>query len=332
MKKKLAYTTCLIGLYALLSTGCQKQLVEQLDFKTGKPAQQLANKTNKCRLVAFVSEDFFSGLGEYYTFNEQGLVATYSVDLYGLLATNHYDDKGRLISGSISASYGNFDVFFEYSNNHISREIWYIAGTDVVDDTVQNIYNVKGQLIKRVSTNYGLIINLAYDENGNNIFNEALDSEGGLVQRAFFTFGKAIKNPETTLPGLPDYNYIYLNNPINKWRHTSSTLYFPDADGNPELVYAQDPSLSTLVAGDQNYAASQVFYDATNDLMIHSSWTMENCGGKAPVNSGKPAVSQAAGSKRPLQLSDRLSPLLKKNASTLIKENQLLRQQLKKSK
>ena len=133
MKKNLLTACSTLLFFLLLFTSCIKEIFEK----------------DTCLLVRWQGLD--DGYLRTLHYNDRGLLDQWkeTAPLYSSdqLSTFEYDnnkrvsklkfyDQNKLLSTVIPV----------YKNGHITEELWYIANTETLDDTVVNTYNANGRL------------------------------------------------------------------------------------------------------------------------------------------------------------------------------------------
>jgi hypothetical protein len=214
----------------------------------------------------------------------KGLVNDYEIYVFGTVyvhAKMQYDKNGRLVKGRISFDNVTYqDVVFEYEKNRIVKETFYEAGTSNVVDIGLTTYNNKGQVIRREDPFYDLYTTFEYDAAGNNVVNELRYlSSNFLVVRIVFDYNKHIKNPATARPGLPSYDWWYINQVTSPFEPTEWDEYQGDGVGGEFMTYDEDPSKTIITPTTQNLAGKRTAFDNIFAAQNYQYWEYENCGG-----------------------------------------------------
>ncbi len=285
---------CALLVCTAIFTSCERSI--DVKTRTVTVSQSAANEaaSNKCRLVAADNWNGFTT--ETYHYNAEGLVSDCQVNLLGSLfmhATMQYDNKGKLITGTLS--YDNitvYDVVFEYENDRIVKEVIYEPGTSIIADYTVSTYNQKGQIVKRESPPFNLYATFTYDAVGNVITDDVY-----LIDNDHFYFGIAFqynmpfKEPKSARPGMPPFSWWWLDELTSPFLPNGRDEFAGDDFGERFQIYDEDPSLTVINSAAQNLAADRLSIDNFFGGQFYSSWLYENCGGKNTLN--KPASTPA---------------------------------------
>ncbi|HEY7568785.1 MAG TPA: hypothetical protein VH762_14505 [Gemmatimonadaceae bacterium] len=245
-----------------------------------------------CQVVRNLGQD---GFLQTYRYDSRGLLSRWD-DGFGSLLPQ-YDSKGVVVrSKYMIGDVTLVSIAYEYVAGKIAREVWFNGGSDVVEDILVNTWNARGQLIKRESLPFGVLTTFQYDALGNAYQVDVLGTNGFLFLSNTYTFNAPVKSPDLTLRGLP-YGLQFLNYVFNPRRQTSAKAVVSDAEGNRITLFDQDPQKSVLVAGKQQFALFQNFFDKLSGTFYAQTWTYGNCAGNnfPPDN---PGAQLLAGNKR----------------------------------
>jgi hypothetical protein len=291
MKKNLLLSISSLLIAVLMLYSCQKEtLTGENEILTGEKDVNISDalkpsdlSKNNCRLVfTDYNGGFFT---DDYLYNTNGLVSNFKNHFLGniyVYANMQYDTKGRLVTGTISyddVTY--YDVVFEYDKDRIVKETVYEHSTSTVVDQTFNTYNQKGQIIRRDDPIYDLYTTFEYDAVGNNLTSELrFIGSNFLVVRNVFNYDMHIKNPSTARPGLPSYNWWYINEVISPFEHTEWDEYWGDGEGGEYLAGDEDPAKTVINPTMQNHALNRLGYDNISGTEHYQYWEYENCGGK----------------------------------------------------
>lgn len=290
-------------LFGCLFSSCQRTIdfSNNLENLSPPPAEAA---TNKCRLVfTNYGDGYFT---DTYEYNAKGLVSDFKSVWFGSLAvhaTMQYDAKGRLVAGTQSYDGADpVDVVFEYENNRIVKESYYETGTDNLVDLVINTFNLKGQLVKRDGPLYEIYCIFEYDAVGNCTMNEVRLYDGYFIFRNEFKYGNPAKDPSTVRPGMPPFNWWWINEVSSPNAPLEIDQYVDDGIGGEFKAYDEDPDKTIITTASQNLVGSRLTWDDAFGIEYYQYWEYENCGGKS--------VSSARGQKPARVLNQRSKDIL----------------------
>lgn len=259
----------------LLVAGCKKELKETNPETDLQTAEAKRNHKNECQLVSDASE--FGT--DTYKYNHRGLVDEWNISAYDGYYKMEYNARGRLIksrfySGGVLVN----TIKFFYRDDRVVKEIWYNGDTEEKTDEVFYQYNRKGKMLKMQSFMVDYYTLYDYTSDGN-VSGWNFYFGGSLLYTAQNTFFHHRKNPYLAIPGL-DYGFAYLNGAIfqNKWYPTSEKLITYDEEGNPQVVYDQDPRRTIVQANRRNYVTASDHFDVITQEYFHFRFGYENCG------------------------------------------------------
>jgi hypothetical protein len=232
------------------------------------------NRGQFCQVVRNLGQD---GFLQNYRYDSRGLVSKWD-DGFGSYLPQ-YDAAGvlnraRYMLGDITLA----SIAYEYSAGKIVKEVWFNGATGLIDDILVNTWNANGQLTRRESVPFGVFATFQYDALGNAYQVDVMTNTGLLLLSNTYTFQAQVKNPELTLRGLP-YGPQFLNHVFNPRRQTSAKAVVSDLEGNRVTLFDQDPQRSVLVAGQQQFALFQNFYDKLSGTYYAQTWSYANCNG-----------------------------------------------------
>ncbi len=245
------------------------------DSNSVRHAVSLAeNPGQACQVVRNLGQD---GFFQQYRYDSRGLVSRWD-DGFGSYLPQ-YDAKGvlsraRYVFGDITLA----TIAYEYIADKVAKEVWVNGATGLVDDILVNTWNANGQLTRRESVPFGVFATLQYDALGNAYQVDVLGTDGFLFLSNTYTFLAPVKSPDLTLRGLP-YGPQFLNYVFNPRRQTSAKAVVTDASGNLITLFDQDPQKSVLVAGQQQFALFQNFFDKLSGTFYAQTWSFNNCVG-----------------------------------------------------
>lgn len=225
-----------------------------------------------CALVLNKGDE---GFREEYRYNADGLVGFW-VDQFGGQASFVYDNRRRLKNAVFTDGVSTYNIDFVYKGGRIVRELAYDAATGALADIVVNSYNETGQLVRRESYAFDFYATFAYDAVGNAYQVDVLGVGGYLYIATTFSFTMDVKNPNLALHGLP-YGVPYINQVHGPWRQTAAKSIITDANGDPLVLFDQDPYKSILRAGSENYAVYQSLFDKLSQTFFNQKWEYQNC-------------------------------------------------------
>jgi hypothetical protein len=262
--KRTFLPAAVVSILLLLFTGCKKE-----------------HFNNQCRLTSWEGLD--DGYVRSLQYNNDGLVSGWhEVAPLGDVDqdfTFEYNNYKRLISLRFY-DHGTFlyTVKPVYENGRIKKEIWYIEDTETTDDTVLNTYNLKGQVIKRESLNYGYFAAFKYDDIGNATQIDVMGTDGTWFQTEYLEFKKPVREPMNAVPGNVTYPIQYINYNIDKLKYTYYKAYGPDENGDVVTFYELDTEKSVpLTAGAEGYAVYYNTFDNVSQLFNRQIWKYDNC-------------------------------------------------------
>lgn len=289
MKKKLISLSTLLAFVLLLFTGCQKekQLMEETpvaDENGSKSLQSLNkddNEKNQCRLISLNSNFGFTST---VTYNQKQLAKTWALSWDNNenidLGTFQYNNKGLLTSGKYSFNGIPFldGVPIYDRKDRVNKVIWYEPSTSNIVDEVFFTYNNRGHMVRQQSFIWGVDTRMVADAQGN-YSRYDIYIDGILLQSGVYTHYRSNKNPWTAITG-QSFNLLYYSFVFSKWWETSESVIFYDEDGNPHFYWDQDPSLTKMKLGKQNYLVDGKFYDRLTGDLYHYWFDYEDCGKK----------------------------------------------------
>lgn len=264
MKKNLLPVCSMLLFFLLLLTSCKKE-----NFF----------KKDTCRLERWQGLD--DGYLRTLHYNDQGLLdewkemnPQYDIDQ---LSTYEYDHNKKLTRMKLY-DHNKFinTVILVYERGRIEKELWYVADTQTLEDTVVNTYNSKGRIVKRESFYLDAYALFTYDTDGNVINAEVKGTDGTLYGEYIQSFDKPVKEPMMAVPGLP-YPIPYLNYMLSKLKYTYLKDFGLDAEGNVVTFYELDPEKSTLREGPERYATYYKTFDKVSGLSNRQIWEYQNC-------------------------------------------------------
>lgn len=273
MKQRLLNLTSVMLLGILLLTGCKKE-VEPLTTadQTGTENDLLGIKS--CRLTKiWYSPDAYVK----FHYNSHGLAdkwITHFDDNTEEVYDIEYDASRRMKKATYSYE-GEFlnTIRFVYSGRNITKEIWYDPAGDVYM-TIYDSYNFLGQITKRENT---LGVKVLFSNNliGNTPrIKTYVDNELSVAYE--YTYLQPNQNPFKAIPGIP-FGFPYMELTFSAWWETSekATEYI---DGEPTVLYADDPNQTVMTFGNHHTLASLFDYDYFNEESRTTSFEYENCG------------------------------------------------------
>jgi len=272
----------------LVMTGCQKNTnPEDPSFSEEPTASDLQPGSNgNCRLTEY---DYYDGVSDYHniehvSFKENGFVDEWTTP-FGIVFKMDYNIKGQL---KTAMGYENdvlvYTVQFEYQENRVVRETWYQGNTDVIDDVVEYSYNLKGQMIKNISHNYDYYTTYTYTAS-NDVKSWFFFVGDTPAVKGEYTYTGSVKNPFKTWKGI-SHNFPYANPAFastERW-YISEKITLYDEDGNPLVLYDQDPSQTTWETGHEHLPTRINYVDIQTGTAMYDGFEYENCKGNSPVN------------------------------------------------
>ncbi|HEV8364066.1 MAG TPA: hypothetical protein VGQ52_11160 [Gemmatimonadaceae bacterium] len=261
-------------LLVLLLPGCRTD-ASGPDANSVRDAINVAESPGQaCQVVRNLGQD---GFLQNYRYDSRGLVSRWD-DGFGSYLPQ-YDAQGALIRaqyvlGDITLA----SIAYEYVAGKIVKEVWFNGFTGLIDDILVNTWNANGQLTRRESVPFGVFATLQYDALGNAYQVDVLATNGFLLLSTTYTFLSPVKSPDLTLRGLP-YGPQFLNYVFNPRRQTSAKAVVSDVNGNRITLFDQDPQKSVLIAGQQQFALFQNFFDKVSGTFYAQTWSYSNCPG-----------------------------------------------------
>lgn len=269
----------------IVISSCQKSITESNTEAVAKVPD--ASLKNKCQLTHMALE----GFDFRFHYNSKGLADEWQVD-YGTgipdVYTMEYNNNNRLSRG-----WYHYDGFllatidFVWIGNRLTTEIWDYSGFPF---EVENIYDVKGQIIRR-EISYGFTAKTQYSPNGNILVRDILIGDE-LIQRRDYTYNQPNKNPFLAIQGLP-YGFPFISFDFSPWWETSEKITEYSA-GSPLVTFDEDPAQTVMHIGFQNYPAAVDHFDLVNNSPVLFSFEYQNCGpeGNQPTKINSSSASQ----------------------------------------
>ncbi len=103
---------------------------------------------------------------------------------------------------------------------------------------------------------------------------------GDFIFRNEFSYGNPVKDPSTARPGLPMYNWWFINEIPGPNAPLEQDQYVSDGAGGEFKIYDEDPAKTITTAATQHLEGSRFSYDNTFNIEYFQYWDYENCGGK----------------------------------------------------
>lgn len=291
MKKNLSLQFVMSLSCLLLFSACQKEqaLSPAVSSTCSESITELSDNSSTCRLT--FNKDEYGNLNSFQ-YNDRGLVEkwVYSTT-YGFkeVFKVKYNSNNQ-----VSASWYEFDgnafrVEYQYENDRIIKEFWFVGNTEIVDDTILVTYNDKGKVAQYESRLYQFYSTFEYDASGNAYQVNVTGFDGYLYVATTYQFTKKIKDPYRALPGLP-FALQYANLVFNTYRPTGIRTVVTGEDGSLVTLFDYDPATSILRAGQGNYPFFQKYYDQLSGTWYAQAWKYENC--EAGATAADPSFSE----------------------------------------
>jgi hypothetical protein len=265
MKKYFQLAVVISYCFALF--GCQKEMVAEKN----EDAQLLSRAGSGCKLVKFdnykTMDDVLLSDQMYY---RNGLLEEWTV-YYGTRYKLIYSRKGVL---ETAYGYNGFDhiytITFEYTGGRVSKENWYEGGTSNLLDEVSYNYNGHGQIIRVESSNLGYVTENTFT-NGS-LTRWIVSFNGAPAMMGEYTYNNSMKNPFTTLAGLP-HAFPYINPAYGKliggnWYSSEKITTY--VNSNPVVMNNPDPGLTAWGIGASSFPVTAVYSNSNN---VNSNWT-----------------------------------------------------------
>jgi YD repeat-containing protein len=228
----------------------------------------------RCQVLRNLGQD---GFLQTIRYDNRGLVSRWEDGIGTYLP--QYDASGRLTRARyVLNDLASATIFYRYQGPRIERETWFLSGTEVVLDELVNTWDARGQLVRRESVPFGVFTTFQYDAMGNAFQVDVRGAGGFLLLSNTYAFTAPIKSPDLTLRGLP-YGPQFINYVFNPRRQTAAKAVVSDPQGNLITLFDQDPARSVLVAGQQNFALYQNFFDKLSGTFYAQTWTYQQCPG-----------------------------------------------------
>lgn len=283
MKKEVFSRIGLVLLAIFVITSCQDQVLEpELSDDALLKSGSKGKVENKIRLLENkgLSDGFLQG----YRYNEMGLADSFYLSkpgLYNFWATMEYDNNNRMSKARFYYSEEEFyDIVLTWEKDKLVKETWFVPGTENVVDYYENIYNKKGQLIKRDNPPWNWYSLFYYDNIGNLTKTEINFDDGSLYFAIEFSYSTHVKNPFTAVPGMPVSIFFVEWNEISPNRFTGLKGY----DGNNEVYYHWESAETAIKAGVGHYAVYQNSWDVVSEDWVDQTWTYEKSNGKSEAH------------------------------------------------
>ncbi|MGQ0639222.1 MAG: hypothetical protein ACT4P6_00385 [Gemmatimonadaceae bacterium] len=227
-----------------------------------------------CQVVRNLGQD---GFQQTYRYNSRGLVSQWADGFATYIPV--YDARGTLVRARyVFGDIALANIAYRYDGLRITREDWFVGDTDILEDVLVNTWNAQGKLMRRESIAFGVFTTFQYDALGNAFQVDVRGTDGFLFLANTYTFIAPVKSPDLTLRGLP-YGPQFINYVFNPRRQTSAKAVVTDVDGSLVTLFDQDPRRSVLVAGQQQFALYQNFFDKLSRTFYAQTWTYQNCPG-----------------------------------------------------
>ncbi len=280
MKKILSTRSWLLLFVILFAAACQKQDIEVNDETASAANESRSGNGGGCRLTMYDYYDAVSDYRqvEYFTY-KNGLVDEWLTS-YGWSYKLEYDSNRRLKKAKVyEAGVLIHTIDFIYKKGNVVKEIWYAGNTSDVFDEVTYTYNQKGQMIsgESVANDYKAINTYTHrgDLKSWQIFT------GGLPQaKGEYIYRDEFKNPYSSAPGV-EYSFPYTNAAFGtgkRW-YSSEKITIYDENGNPVILYDQDPLKTVWQGGPQNLPLQADYVDKLSGGAIINAFEYENCPG-----------------------------------------------------
>jgi hypothetical protein len=270
----------------IVFSSCQKSITESsTEAETKVPDASLKNK---CQLTAMNLE----GFNNRFHYNTKGLADEWKIEygdgIYHDVYTLSYDNNNHL-----SRALYHYDgllqaiIDFVWTGNRLTTERWDYSGFPF---EVENIYDVKGQIIRR-EISYGFTAVNQYSPNGNILVRDILIGDE-LIHRGQYTYNQPNKNPFLAIQGLP-YGFPFITFDFSPWWETSEKITEYSA-GSPFVTLDEDPAQTVMHIGFQNYPAAVDHFDLVTNSLVLFSFEYQNCGpqGNQPTRINSPSASQ----------------------------------------
>jgi len=266
--------------FILLLGSCQKETITETANDEILSTSSLDENKGGCRLTRYEYYDFIHDYSQVdaYTY-KNGLIDEWSTS-WGAIFKLKYDHKGKLktalgfIDGELVTT-----IKFIYKDNKISKEIWYVGETDVIDDQVVYTFNNRGQMIKNESLNYFYKVYYTYFHDGETKSWKYFEDDVP-VQLAEYTYYKDYKNPIKTVSGL-EHLFAYANSGFftgKKW-YSSEKITLYDENGIPFIYYDLDPRRTTWDIRNRNLPNLATYVDKETQGIVTNNFVYENCSG-----------------------------------------------------
>lgn len=277
MEKNYLKMLSILFVSILLIAGCKKET------KITNPEADVQNfnargDNDACRLVSDSSE--FSDLD--FTYNQRGLLDTYTLSYYDGFFKMEYNERGQLVKSKFySEGVVANTIVFTYQNDKVVKETWYDGETStVVDETVYS-FNRNGKAWKAQDFIQDYVSIYKYTPDGDDIAEWDL-YVGGLINytQQYTFFAPHHKAPDAAVPGL-DYDFTGINGRLSqdKWYSTSEKDISYDADGtNPVVLLDQDPFKTIARANEHNNITISDYFDKVTQTYVHFKFDYTNCG------------------------------------------------------
>jgi hypothetical protein len=283
MKKILSTRLSLFLFTILLVTSCQKEPID---------------KEGDCRLTKYHYYDAAADYNQidYFSY-KNGLVDEWLASSGGLFKMEYDRNKKLKTSRMYEGETLVYTIHFIYEKDKVVKEIWYDGNTQQVANEVINTYNQKGELIRNEATNFDYYTIYTYTRQGY-LESWFYFSGGSPIVKAEYTYNNEFKNPYGARPGI-EYSFPYVNSGFGsgkRW-YSSERITLYDEDGNPSVLYDQDPMRTVWQSGPKNYPLQADYFDRLSGGPITNTFEYENCDGSNDKNTSTESLSEKGGIK-----------------------------------
>jgi antitoxin component YwqK of YwqJK toxin-antitoxin module len=262
----------------LFLAGCNKdELIPTLE-NASQAASLRSDPNGGCRMTSFDSYDGVNDVDQYDQFTYKNGLVDNIYTFYGWTFKLVYDAKNKLIASKVYVDDVQIWLMeFFYKNNKLERMTFRYPETGVLDDEVFFTYNQQGNLERSESFLYDLYATYKYTPDGS-LESNVVFSGGLPFFRGDYTYNTNAKNPFRSLEGI-DVQFFYGNpeygSGTNWYSSEKITLY--DENGNPDILYEQDPAKTTWESADQHYPLKATHVDMPTQGIITNTFEYENC-------------------------------------------------------
>jgi hypothetical protein len=267
--------------------GCKKE-INKTDLTSTIQSNLKIENGNKIRLT-YVASEFGN---QTFSYNTQGLMDEWYLQGFNYTTKVEYDENGKLAKSLVFiGSDLAYTVYFFYEKNQVVKEIWYNGNTNDIFDEVHYIFDSDGMMLKSESPIGNYYAEYEYT-NDRQLSLVIFYLNNIPLYREDISYSFNYKNPFNAIPGLT-YAFIFGDGVyyMNKLYATSVFVTYYDEFGHILFEDFQDPALTKMEPGPQNYPATASYYNLALGDYITYDFTYENCGSCATGKIGRSSAN-----------------------------------------